>query len=305
MLSGVQDVLEAYHQKWLNWKVSETTKTTGEPLAPPPRPDFKELAKQNGLTYHEISPASAWEIKPFDISASTVGTGSTDVGSGTPFIVFVFETATEFRPALSQDTLGNSYLFWRIEEIADRVPSFDDPGVADQVLKTWKRVQARTRARDEAKGLAEEARKAQKSLTRAFGTRPGLVVTKTEPFSWMSFGAIPPRFATQQSRPQISEVRGVDRPGDQFMKVAFDLAQGDVGVAPNQPETVYYVLRAVDFTPSTDELWNSFRDGADLQSIYSVALRDQQESYRAWRNDLNASGGGGGGGGEPVRARAE
>jgi hypothetical protein len=67
------------------------------------------------------------------------------------------------------------------------------------------------------------------------------------------------------------------------------LSPGDIGVAPNQPKTVYYVIRAVDFTPSPDELWNSFREGPDMQSIYRVASRDQQETMRAWMTELKTS----------------
>ncbi len=290
-LVGLQDVLVEYHQQWVNWKVAETTRTTGAPVPPPERPDLRGLAKQHKLVYEEIQPVSAWDIKGADISSSNVTAGDPNAGGGTPFITYAFETLTEFRPARSQDTVGNGYLFWKTQDIAERVPSFDDPGVAEQVLKTWRRVQARPAALKKAEQLAEEARKAQQSLSRSFGTRPGFVVTKSEPFAWLTFGVIPARFAMQQSRAQISEVQGVEQPGEQFMRTVFQLSLGEIGVACNEPETIYYVIRAVDFTPPLDVLWNSFRDGADMQSIYRVALRDQQEAMRAWTTALKTSAG--------------
>lgn len=290
VLAGIQTGLDDYQQEWLKWKVGETTRTTGESSPPPPRPDFKELAKQHNLMHQEIPPVSVWDIKAYGgISTSNVITGGPEVGGGTPFITYAFETLTEFRPALSQDVAGNAYLFWKTKDIPEHVPSFDDPGIAEEVQKTWKRAQARSKALAKAESFAEEARKAQQTLGRLFGARPGFQVTKTEPFSWLSFGAIPARFAMEQTRMQISDVQSVDQPGDQFMSTVFKLSPGDIGVSPNQPEMVYYVIRAVDFTPSLDELWNSFREGPDMQSISRVASRDQQETMRAWMIELKTS----------------
>lgn len=288
VLADIQATLEDYHQEWRKWKAAEATSTADEKLPPPPRPDFKELAKQHNLVYEEIPPVSAWDIKAYGISSSNVITGGPETGGGVPFITYAFEVITEFRPTMSQDTASNAYLFWKTQEIVEHVPSFDDPGIADQVLNTWKRAEAKPKARAKAKGLAEEARKAQQTLGKLFGTRPGFQVTKTEPFSWLSFGAIPARFAMEQTRMQISDVQGVEQPGDQFMSTVFQLSPGEISVSANQPETVYYVIRAVDFTPSLDQLWNSFREGPDMQSVYRVASREQQETMRAWMNDLKA-----------------
>ena len=63
-----------------------------------------------------------------------------------------------YQPAISQDVEGNYYLFWKVKDVEQRVPEFEDEGVRERVLGKWKEVRARDLATKEAQRLAAAAR---------------------------------------------------------------------------------------------------------------------------------------------------
>ena len=57
----------------------------------------------------------------------------------------------------------------------------------------------------------------------------------------MTYGSVPADASA--SPPKLSEVEGVDMPGEAFMRTVFGLKQDGIGVAINTPQTVAYVVR--------------------------------------------------------------
>ncbi len=79
-------------------------------------------------------------------------------------------------------------------------------------------------------------------------------------------------------------------PGPAFMRTVFDLTKGDVGVAMNEPQTIAYVIRVIDFEPSLDTLLGRFKHET-FRSYETVSLEDQLEMMRAWRKEFRANAG--------------
>ena len=192
------------------------------------------------------------------------------------------------QPAGSFDREGNRYLFWKVNDAEERIPEFDEPGVRERVLRRWKIIEALGLARKEADRTAAEAREAKKSLSDVFADRSGAVVTESEPFSWLTYGAIPDWMA--QGPPWLSEVKGVDAPGNDFMRAVFSLKKGEVGTAINHPQTVVYVVQVTDSNPLPEVLWREFRS-KDYRRYYLAASHDHYLAHKAWVDGIKSAAG--------------
>ena len=210
---------------------------------------------------------------------------------------------------------SNRYVFWKVDDAKERTPEFDFEEVEklekqaeklesrgkgaearevaqeaetkrgevtevrQRVLREWKMIQARGQAIAKAEALAEEARQAKKSLAETFADRPDLVVTGSEPFSWVTHGNIPAMWA--QGPPSLSEIQGVDMAGDELMRVVFGLKEGEIGTAVNQPQTSAYVVRLTDSNPLPDVLWRMFLSESYF-GYFRVASQDLSTAEEAW-----------------------
>ena len=156
------------------------------------------------------------------------------------------------------------YLFWKTEDVKEYVPKFDEPGVREEVLTEWKMIQARKLAMAQAESLAKEAEKAAgKSLKQTFAAQPELHVISPPPFSWMTFGNVA---LTGPQEPRRSSIEGIEMPGQDFMRTVFHLQPEQVAAAFNEPQTIAYVVRLAEFTPSYKVLLSPVR-GRRLQQV--------------------------------------
>ncbi len=249
--------------------------------ASPTRPDFEKLAKANGLLTGQTKLLSEWESQDTDIGGSLIG-------GQLPVYAYVYKSLSKYRSMVSID--GNAaYLFWKNDDVKDYVPKFDDKGVREEVLRSWKLIQARSIARKAAKSLADEANKAAKPLKQVLRNRMDLRVALPPKFSWMTITPVAP---ASRQRPQlrISPVADVPMAGDDFMSTVFQLEPGQTDVAFNIPETVVYVVRPSEFTPLYKVRWLTFL--ADSFGTYSAAGGpDQLRVLRAWGEEIKKSAG--------------
>lgn len=243
------------------------------PLTMPERPDFAKLAEGTPLEVHRTELLSPFELADLSIGKSYV--------RQTPFYQYAFDkNFATFNPISSVDVEGNRYLAWKTEETEERVPQFDETGMREQVVRAWKLVQAKSLATKEAENLAKEAHQANKSLKDFFAGREGITVSEPEPFSWMTFGSLPP-MAWGNRPPQLSEVKGAEYAGQRFMQAVFRLSVGDVGVALDEPETTVYLVRPEEFSPLEAVLQKEF-EAASLRSYASAGMSDIQQFQRDW-----------------------
>lgn len=204
------------------------------------------------------------------------------------FLVEVFGSMPSFLPGVSWDEEGNAYLYWKVKEVEQRVPKFDEPGVREKVLADWRFVQARKAALQHAEKLAKEAREAGTSLADSLGKRPGMTVSKTGPSTWMTTGTLPAM--EYRNPPRISSVNHVDLAGDEFMRAAYSLDVGQIGVAMNHPQNKIYVMRLVDTSPLESVLLASF-EVEDFGKYSAVAEGDLQKMVFAWLANLRRDAG--------------
>jgi hypothetical protein len=253
------------------------------PNAKPPKPlDFDALAKENHLTLGETKLMSKWEAADLEISKSITSDGAS-------FIDYVFRAARVplYFPARSgiRELLGSNtvYLFWKVKEVKESTPSLDDKPVYDEAVAKWKAVQARELAKKAAKALADKVA-GDKPLQDAL---PDQKVISPAPFTWEGWGSVPAKQAmiTSREQPRLSKVEGVDMPGENFMREVFSLSPGKVGVTMNQPETVAYVVRLVEFSPSDDSLWADF-ESYPFRFYARVGAAEQLKLNDDWLKEI-------------------
>ncbi len=259
------------------------------------RPDAKtSVAQAPVFPFEELAKSKNVEAKALDMVTSAEA-GSSDIGQvqrtvrrsqfdfrNEPFNEFAFaESLVKYKPEVGQDGEGNGFLFWKTDEKPAFVPPLDT--IREKVVYAWKMIKARDLAQKRADELAGQARAAKKPLAEVFTGQPDLKVTETAPFSWLTTGNVPQDpFGSQ---PRISEVDGVEHPGEAFMKTVFGLSPGEIGVASNNPQDTYYVVRLVDYDRPTEELRNEFAIEPPTRYM-AVADVDRREIYRSWLADL-------------------
>jgi len=72
----------------------------------------------------------------------------------------------------------------------------------------------------------------------------------------------------------MGNVPELDRVGEAFMRQVFTSEREQWGVAPNAPETVFYVVRPTEFSPSTDELYQRFSQMIQRFQASTLAVQE-------------------------------
>jgi hypothetical protein len=278
VFDGLRDPMEKYRSAWSKY---EDAVIKGKTATEPAPLDFEALAKEQGLTAGKTGLISQIDAQNSDI-------GSSVIEGREPAWLIAFTSLSKYRPEMSRDGQGNYYLFWKTQDEKERVPAFDDQGVRDDVLRTWKTIQARSLAMTEADKLAGEARKSDKFLKQTFADRPDLRVIFPEPFSWMTFGNVP--LGSAPSAARLSAVPGIDMPGQEFMRAVFDLQPRQVGTAFNAPKTAAYLVRVTELNPPQGALWAQF-EVDDFSKYAPVAQEDQRQIFTAWLDEIKAAAG--------------
>lgn len=242
----------------------------------PQKPDYEKLAKENGLAFAETELIDKFQVGETEIGSVLIR-GNLNAG------YYAFNAMGKLKPEAGSDTLReNIYLFWKTDESKEEMPKFKDEGIREKVLHDWKMIEARKLALDEAKKLADEASEAGKPLAEVFADMSKLKVIAPPTFSWMSLGNVSMSYSSQ---PLISAVEGVDVAGNEFMRTVFRLNPGEVSSAMNAPQTVVYVIRVTEFTPTYEELWDRFKE-TDIRLYGSIAQQEWGRMAQAWMTDI-------------------
>jgi hypothetical protein len=250
-----------------------------------PRPNFEEFAKKHGFTAQSIGPLSALDMQISEDKAVRDFAFSR-AGGDLAMVQYAYRSPTTFRAETSQ-SIDGEYLFWKINDFKEQVPKFSDSGVHDEAIQAWKLIQARELAWKAAESLAERAKSlTSPPLKRVFADRPDLEVRRPPNFTWLTYGNI----ASASPSVVVSAVRGVQLPGNDFMRTVFRLEPGQIGVAFNAPKTIVYVVRPSEFSPSYNERWEKFQ-AEDVQAYLAAGSEDFRNLQDAWLKELRASAG--------------
>ncbi len=232
----------------------------------PNRPDLKALAEQLGMKHVVTAMQNVVDIQNDAISLSRgVGVG---MQRGEPWGQTMYVARTPlFSPVRSIDDQAQiSYVSWKTQDAAELIPELKD--CRDEVISAIRTAEARKLAKAEADRLAKEFASSDKPVKELVPTeRSSMVFESLGPFSWMTsigFGM----------RAFMGNVPELDRVGDAFMRQVFTSNRGEWGVAPNMPETVYYVVRPTEFSPSTDELHQRFTQLPQRMQTMSLAIEE-------------------------------
>ena len=184
--------------------------------------------------------------------------------------------------AAALDGGTSHYVYWATDFSTSHIPTLDEPGVRDMVVKAWKRLEAREVVTKRGEELAETIRKGLEAegddrkdmaTTLKDQTVTGsddsatIAVRKSLPFSWLrTSSASPMSFQRQQASQSpitFDDTIGgqLDRVGGDFMKAIFDeMTDESVKVVPNFDHSVYLIVHVTNRFPTPEIGEDSLRD---------------------------------------------
>jgi len=211
----------------------------------PTADDLKDLARREGLNY-ELTPLLSREQAEKYGQISGADVGLTRLSGGRKFAEEFFDPKKGlYEPEELTDLLGTRYLVRKIRDNPPRVPSLDE--VRSEVSLAWKMDKARPLAKKAAEALAEQLKKKGGTVKEA--TVEGYRVVTIPPIArrQTSFLANP----MDSGLPEETTIPEISHPGEAFRDAYFGLQTGSVALAPNQPETDYYVMTLDRREPAT------------------------------------------------------
>jgi hypothetical protein len=250
--------------------------------------ELREIADKFNMKFGETDLVSEHELADLPGLGKAVEPGSFDParGDSTSIVEQAF-TGDALCRAFESETLdSNIYLCWKVADVAMHVPELKEPGVREQVIAAWKRLEAMPLAEKRAKELAQLARTKEKNFEEALagetvtGDPQGsaLAVAESKEFSFWREPAAPNPFTRSRQQPvQLDDPGVVKKPGRKFMHAVFDtLGEGDVGVALNGDASIYYVVKVISRRPAEREAFKDVQLFAQNSPYAYLAQNDQQ-----------------------------
>ena len=205
------------------------------------------MAKREHLNYDMTPMLSREDAERYGpISGAQVGLAR--LGDGKKFTDEFFDTKTAlFESVTFSDLVGTRYLARKVKDVAPRVPSLEE--ARSQVALAWKTEKARPLAQKAAEQIAEQLKKLTSPPKDATFQGYPVVTIPAIARKFAPFNLSPNQY--RSSDPEETPISEVASPGEAFRKAYFALQPGTVGVAPNQPETSYYVMTLDRRDPAT------------------------------------------------------
>lgn len=244
------------------------------------RPDLKKMAEEEGLTYGQTGKIDGFKLAALPVGMSTVD-GRTPVASAimTPEVPLFTTLRADYldQAALQsgQAPQFQQFVLWKTEQELAYTPQLSE--IRQEVIDAWKLQKAQVLAADEADKLAKKiAAAGAEPWKSVLQPAEQALVINTPLFSWMTTSG------GMFGEPVPSRVEGLDTVGPEFMRKVFSTPVGQVGVAPNQGRTVYYVARVVETTPTTEELQQRFQADSFKFAARQLAMGDANEMFGDW-----------------------
>ncbi len=239
--------VDAYADKYLDAQAEiADAKKAGRATTDVEQPKFEDLAavaKKYGLG-HEISPPMTQEEAEKFGRISMARTGSGRSNDGTDFDHTLFDKKTGLYEGVEfNDSLGDRYLARKLADEPAHVATLSE--VRDQVVRAWKIAKARPIARKAAEDYAAKLRTDGGVIrTLTVDDRPVLAIDSVTKLK--SGMPIPSRaageFRFERGPATPTEIRQVPEAGPELLDAMFALKAGEVAVAPDRPETSFFVM---------------------------------------------------------------
>ncbi len=212
--------------------VSARTEEKEIPAPPSKLSDYKSIATKTGLASEETV-----LLSELALSETFVGRAF-DAQSRSQFVrQGMFGDQELYEPYHAIDLDGNSYIVCKVEDIASRVPEFDE--VRDMVLAAWKKQEAAKLALAKAEELAKQAETSGDTVATVARAQSYNVVT-TDMFSWLTFGTTQ---AELRRGPRLGEAPPLESVGVEFMTKAFELEPDQKIALLNHDHSYAYVVQ--------------------------------------------------------------
>jgi hypothetical protein len=226
----------------------EEAKKSGEKTAVAlPVPDSLEsIAEKEGLQYRITGLLSREEAQHQGaLSSAEVGLNRLSGGRKFPDEVFDPKSAL-FEPIELTDFSGQRFLLRKLQDVPPRVPVLDE--IRGDVVLAWKKKEARKFAQQAADELSAKLEREGGKITG--DVVAGHKVTTTDPVARLQIGLPLPGRIYENGPPTPSDIQ-LPAAGNALRDAYFGLDEKDVAVAPNEPQTVYYVLTLNRRIPAT------------------------------------------------------
>jgi peptidyl-prolyl cis-trans isomerase D len=246
--------------------------------------DLRELAQREGLSYEITKPLARDEADRYGtISDAEVGTAR--LSGGRRFADEFFDPKKAlYEPEILTDVLGMRFLARKIKDVAPHVPPLDE--VRSDVSLACKMKAARSLAAKAARDLAEQLKKKGGAIPAT--TIEGYRVVAIPPIPRRQSSLV--RNQPENGLPEPTVIPDVSSPGEAFRDAYFALEPGEFAVAPNQPESIYYVMTLDRREPATFASLYA-PNGEELS--YKMFARDQAQRQleEAWMSTLREQAG--------------
>jgi len=237
-------------------KYDEKRKELGKTFAE----QLKAFAQEHQLEYHETPLVTQQEL-----STEALGEASSNQNS-VPVWREVFEVTerSERIPAyvprrVDNRFRGGAYVYWKLSYSPPHIADLTKESVRADVVKAWKFDQARKQAEKRANELAAKVKAQSGGFAAALsgesvtGEKTDSVITviPTEEFTWLTTNRSIPG---ARSGPVISTIPPLNQVGESFMETVFQkLGEGEIGVASDDTQSVYYVVQVQNRDNSKSE----------------------------------------------------
>ncbi len=279
MLKDAKAAVDSYFRKYKRWQAD----VLSDPGAP--KPAYPDFSKFGDLKLVRTEFVDAVEAGDLDIGQAYQITFTNNRVNTLSFAQLAFgSNFSEYLTGrIDAPQIQKEFVYWGVEQKEAYTPSLEE--AKPQVIRAWKMKRAFELAKEEAAKLVAQARDAKKPFTELFKDR---AVTTTDEFSWMSGGF---SMFGGGGAPYLSDVTGVEQPGNEFMRAVYSTPVGGDTVAVNQPHTMVYAAHVVSSSPSEEVLREQFMQsmasGISLPIRY-LARNERQEMLMKWYQELEA-----------------
>lgn len=279
---------------------------------------LEAYAAENKLHYAVTPLLSGLELSESEEHPVGQAVTVSDATNPQPIPNAVFQTGAQdtYRPIIARSPVTDSwFVTWKIDDREPYIPEdMSDERIRDQVVSTWREVQAREKAKARAAELAQLVEQSGKPMAEVLGDKTvtgaegelNITLAETGDFRWLSIPGSPQPNPFSFYPPEIQDPPGVEKAGADFMEAVFaEIGQGETGVAANYDRSTYYVVHVTERTPAQDaESFEDFRKrflyepvfeqndflaqfGLDPRSVYQrLAVRTMIEYQSDWVDDL-------------------
>ncbi|GAC1464864.1 MAG: hypothetical protein NVSMB9_03920 [Isosphaeraceae bacterium] len=268
-------------------EIAEAKKQGTAPQTALPQPEILKTNADKEKLDHEISPLLNRDRAETYGAISRAEVGTTRLSGGRKFVEELFESKSAlFEPIELTDPNNRRYLIRKLQDLPPRVPSLKE--IEPEVVHAWRIDQARPLARKAAETFAA-------TLKASGGKIKGEIVDGHPVITTGNVARLQPGFPLpgqffQSGPPTPSEIPQFPAAGPALRDAYFNLTEGTVAVAPDQPEKVYYVLTLNERIPATFEAL--YAPNGDYFRYKNEALMEAEKKRdSAWMAQLRAEAG--------------